>query len=126
MSPSLADHVAEVDPDPEADALVLGRGRPPARRRRLDREGALDGVDDAAELAERAVASQLDDPAAVLGQERLDQLLAESLEAPERAGLVALHQPRVADHVRDEDSGEPAVGAGSGQGAVREPWERQH
>ena len=44
------------------------------------------------ELAERAVAHELDDAAPVLGDERLDQLPAVRLEARERAGLVALHE----------------------------------
>ena len=52
-----------------------------------------DRVDDAGELAERAVAHELDDAAAVLGDERLDQLLPVRLQSGERAGLVALHKP---------------------------------
>ena len=64
---------------------------------------------------EDAVAHELDDAPAVLGDERLDELLAVRLEAVERAVLVALHQAGVADHVRRQDGGEPAVDAGSGQ-----------
>ena len=81
----------------------------------LDRDGAGDRVDGAGELAEDAVAHQLDDAPAVLGDERLDELLAVGLEAVEGAPLVALHQARVADHICRENSGEPAVDAGSGQ-----------
>ena len=90
---ALDDHVAEVDADPEADALGLGHARLPLGHAALDRDRARDGVDDAGELAERAVAHELDDAAAVLGDERLDELPAVRLEARERAGLVALHQP---------------------------------
>ena len=82
----LADHVAEVDADAEADALLLGHLRLALRHAALDRDRAGDRVDDARELAERAVAHELDDAAAVLGDERLDQLLAVRLEPGERAG----------------------------------------
>ena len=71
-----------------------------------------------AELAQGAVAHELDDAPAVLGDERLDELPAVGLEAAEGALLVALHQARIADHVRGEDGGEPAVDAGSRQGAI--------
>ena len=55
---------------------------------------------DAHELAERAVASQLNNPAAVLGHERPDQLLAESFKAPKRAGLVTPAKKQVRISVR--------------------------
>ncbi len=75
----------------------------------LDRDRACHRVDDAGELDQGAVAHELDDAAPVLGDERLDQLLAVGLEARERALLVALHQPAVADHVRRQDGGEPPL-----------------
>ena len=115
---ALVDDVADVDADAEADALGLGDVRLPLGHAALDRDRAGDRVDDAGELAEDAVAHQLDDAPAVLGDERLDELLAVGLEAVEGALLVALHQARVADHVRRQDGGEPAVDAGSGHGAA--------
>ena len=39
-------------------------------------DGALHGIDHAAELAQRAVAHELDDTALVLGDQRLDEGLA--------------------------------------------------
>ena len=115
MSPSSRIDIAEVDADPEADAIGLGDGRLPLGHAALDRDRAGDRVDGAGELAEDAVAHELDNAAAVLRDERLDELLAVSLEAVERALLVALHEARVADHVRRQDRGEPAVDARSGQ-----------
>ena len=82
----------------------------------LDRDGACDRIDHAAELAQRAVAHELDDAAMVLGDQRLDQLLAVRLETLERSRLVALDQARIADHVGRENGGEAAVDAGSGHG----------
>ena len=83
-------------------ALPLGRAL-------LDQDGAPHRVDDARELAERAVPHKLDDAALVLGDERLDQLPAQRLQPGEGAVLVALHQGRVADHVRRQDGGEPPL-----------------
>ena len=103
------DHVAEVDADAEADALCLGHCRFAFGHATLNAGRALDRVDGAGELAERAVAHELDETAPVLGQERVDELAAMGLEAREGAALVALHQARVADHVRRQDSGEPPL-----------------
>jgi hypothetical protein len=105
----LVDDVAEVDADPEADALVLGDVPLPLGHASLHEDGAADRVDDAGELAERAVAHELDDAAPVLGDERPDELLAVGLEALEGPALVPLHQARVADHVGRQNGGEPTL-----------------
>ena len=84
----------------------------------LDRDGAGDRIDHAAELAERAVAHELDDAALVLRDQRLDESLAVILEALERSRLVALDQPRIADDVGRENGGEAAVDAGGGHGVT--------
>jgi hypothetical protein len=114
----VVDHVAQVDPDAEADAAFLADRLLTLLDAALNPDGALDGVDGAGELAEGTIARELDETAAVLGQERLDELLAVRLEPPERAGFVPLHQARVADHVRGEDRGEPAVDTVRGDGAA--------
>jgi hypothetical protein len=105
----LDDDVAEADTDPEPDSPCVGSLPLPLGRTRLDLDRAAYGVDDARELAQEAVAHQLDDPPAVLGQEGLDQLLPARLESLQGAGLVALHQPAVADHVGHQDGGEPPL-----------------
>ena len=76
----LGDHVAEVDPDAEIDALVrrdagvaLGHGA-------LDRQRAVEGIDHARELGQQAVAHQLDDAPPVRGDGRSDQLILVLLE----------------------------------------------
>ena len=82
----LVDDVAQVDADPEADALVLGHRRLALGHALLDRDRAGDRIDDAGELDKAAVAHELDDAAVVLGDERLDELLAVRLEPLERTG----------------------------------------
>ena len=74
----------------------------------LDRRGAFDRIDHAAELDQGAIAHQLGDAAVVLGDLRFDEVLAQRLEARVRARLVGRHQPAVADDVRSQDRGEPA------------------
>ena len=83
--PVLDDHVSEVDPDAEADALRLGHVRLSPRHAALDRDRARHSVDHGCELVERAVAHELDDAPAVLGDERLDELLAVRIQPGERA-----------------------------------------
>src|SRR3712207_6590340 len=99
----VTDHVAQADPDAEADAALLADCLLALLHAALYPDGALDRVDGAGELANSAVTRKFDDTAAVLDQERFDQLLAVSLEPPERACLVPLHQARVADRVCGDD-----------------------
>jgi hypothetical protein len=88
----LMDHVAKIDADPQAYALrlrpvCLALGHAP-----LDQHRTAHGVDDAPELDQRPIAHELDDAALVLGDERLEELLAVRLEPRERTVLVALHE----------------------------------
>jgi hypothetical protein len=78
----------------------------------------LHGIDHAAELAQRAIAHELHDAAVVLGDQRLDESLAESFEALDRTRLVALYEPRIAHDVGRENGGEAAVSAGGGHGVT--------
>ena len=57
----LDDHVADVDADAERDAPVLGQLRLALGDALLDRGGALDRIDHARELDQRAVAHELGD-----------------------------------------------------------------
>jgi hypothetical protein len=102
-------HVAQVDAYAEADALVLRHHRLALGDAPLDEHGAANRVDHACELDQGAVAHELDYAPLILGDERVDELLAVPLEALERALLVALHQARVTNHVRRQDGGEPSL-----------------
>jgi len=100
----LDDDVADVDADAERDALVRGQVRLALGDAALDRRGALDRIDHARELDQRIVAHQLHDPAVVLGDFRLDEVLTQRREARVGAFLVSRHQPRVADDIGGEKS----------------------
>jgi hypothetical protein len=114
----LEHHVTEIDTDTEPNALVLRHILLPLGHAALDGDGAGDRVDHGGELTQGAVAHELDDAAPVLGKERLDERFAVALESLEGAGLVALDEPGVADHVGREDRGEPAFGAGCSHGTT--------
>lgn len=105
----LADHVAEIDADAEAYPLFLGRLRLVFCQSLLDRYRRGHRVDDTRELTQNAVASELDDPALMLGDQRFEEVLAVCLEPLECAALVALHQARIADHVASQDRCEAAL-----------------
>src|SRR3546814_5217918 len=101
--------VAEVDADAQDDALVrrqvaIGGDHGPLEFRRT-----LDGADGARELDQDAVAHALEDAAAMALDERLEHLLPARLQPRQRACLVPLHKPAVANHVGRQDRGEPAL-----------------
>ena len=89
--------------------LVLRQGGVGRRHGLLQVGRAFDGVDGAAELDEQAVARLLEDAALMTGDERLEDVLAPGSERRQRARLVALHAPAVADHVGGQNRGEAAL-----------------
>ncbi|MFO1059349.1 MAG: hypothetical protein U1E53_20575 [Dongiaceae bacterium] len=102
------DHVTEVDPDPQDDAAVDGPIGVGACHGPLQLARTGNGLDRARELDQRPVAQQLDDTAAMAAHQRLQDLPAAALEQGQRARLVGLHQPGVADDVGSHDRSEPA------------------
>jgi hypothetical protein len=100
-------YVAQVDPDPEHDPLGLRQADVAPGYGALDRDRAGDRVDHALEHDQGAVTHQLHEPAVVLGDQGVDDLGADCLEPGDGAGLVGLHQARVADHVGREDRERP-------------------
>ena len=105
----LDDHVAEIDADAEADLPLAGDVGVAFGHAPLHLGRALDGVDDARELHQHAVAGGLDDPAFFLGDGRIDQLEPMRAQPGERARLVRLHEPAVAHHVGREHRREPTL-----------------
>jgi hypothetical protein len=73
------------------------------------------------ELDQNAVAGGFDDPAAMEGYSRIDQLAAELAEALERAFLVEPSQPRIARHIGGQNGGKLAGRVHSGSPAFRKP-----
>jgi hypothetical protein len=111
-------HVAEMDADPQLQPLVRGAPGLVPGDGALDLDRGLDGVCHRPELHEGTIAHQLDDPAAMAGDDGLEQRSAHSPEPGDRPPLVPAHEARVAHHVRREHGGEPAIGANGGHAAA--------
>src|ERR1700688_766281 len=92
-----------MDADAEDNAAVLGNADVALDHRVLNFYGATHGVDDAAELDDRAVAGALDDAPAMHGDSRVDQIAAQRPEPRQNAILVSAGEPAIADHVRAKD-----------------------
>ena len=73
----------------------------------LDRGGAAHRLDRARELGDHAVAGGAEDPAAVPGDQLIDDLAA-GVQQRERALLVGRHEARIADHIGRENDRELA------------------
>ena len=99
----LLDDVADMHADAKLDAPVLRHAGVALDKALLHFDGAAHGVDHAAKLDDRAVAGALDDPAAMGGDGRVDQVAAQAAQARERALLVGAGEPAVADDIRDQD-----------------------
>ena len=87
----------------QGDALALWHLRLALGDAGLDRRSALDRIDHARELDQRAVANQLDDATVVGGDRGLDEVPAERLQASVGTRLVNRHESAVADHVGGQD-----------------------
>jgi hypothetical protein len=105
----LDDHVTEVDADAERDPLAVRHPVIALGHGALNLDRALDSVDHARELDQRAVAHQLYRAAAARCDRRLEQLAAVGFQAGERTGLVRAHEARVAGHIGGEDRRKSAV-----------------
>ena len=70
---------------------------------KIDR--TLHRVDGAGELDEHAISRDLEDATLMLGDQRLQNVLTSSFESSQRAGLIALHKPAIANHIGGQDGG---------------------
>jgi hypothetical protein len=68
------DDVTDVDTDPELDRIGFGATGVALPKLSLDFDGAGDGVHGAREFHQRAIAHELDDPARMGSDRRIDQL----------------------------------------------------
>ena len=69
----------------------------------LDLDRASDGLDDAAKLDDGAVASALDDSAAVNGDGRINEVAAQRAQSSQDAFFVGAGEPAVTDDVGGQD-----------------------
>ncbi len=106
---ALDDDLAEIDADAEVDLAVVRDTGVARGHRLLNLDGRLDGLGDAVELGQESVAGGLDDAAAVFLDLRVDEFVAQRLEADQSAGLVDLHQSRIAGDVGGDDGRQPAL-----------------
>ena len=77
----------------------------------LQVNSALHRVDRAGELNQHAVAGDLEDPAPVAGDQRLQHFFPAGLERRECTSLVLPHQAAVADYICGKNGGETALDA---------------
>jgi hypothetical protein len=101
--------VAEIDPDAEPDAAVLGHAGFAIYHCPLQLGGTADRVHDAREFRQHAIAGILDDAPGMLADLRVDEFAAMRLEPLVGALLVHAHQARVACHISGENRRQPAL-----------------
>ena len=92
--------------DPKFDAPSGGDAGVALDHGVLNFDGAAHGVDDTAELDDRAVAGALDDAPVMHGDGRIDQVAAERPQPRQNPILVGSGKPRIADDVGHQDRGQ--------------------
>ena len=106
---SVNDDVAEIYANAKPNSLCFRGALIVASHSPLDRGGALDGVDDARELDQRAVTHELDDAAMELFYRGIDQFPTAGLQPRQRAYLILAHEAAVANHIGSQDCGKPSL-----------------
>src|SRR5262249_12618481 len=109
-------HITQVNSYPELDPLLGRHVCISAVHSALYIHSAAHRVHHGRKLDQNAITCGLNDPAAMEGHGRVDQLAAKLAEALERAFLVNSSQPRIARHVGGQDGGKLA---GRGHGPSR-------
>src|SRR5262245_14038696 len=102
---ALHHHIAKIDSDAQDDSPAFLGTLVGDRHALLKRYSATNRLNGAAKLDQHAVAHELHDPAVVSGYQGLDDFCPAALERGQRARLIDLHQPAVADHVCSQDGG---------------------
>src|SRR5262249_44166930 len=97
------DHLPQIDPDANCDALAFGDIRVALRHATLESDRAFDSVDNAAEFRQQTVSHQLEYAPMTLLDLGLEQLLTARPQPVEGPGLVRFHEGRVADDVDGQD-----------------------
>ena len=105
----LDDDVALVNADPKFHAPLRGDRLVALGEFALHPGGASQGIEDALEFHEHAVAGGLDDAPSVFGDTRIDNLAPHRPERRQRAFFVRADQPRVAGNIGGQDSRQPPL-----------------
>jgi hypothetical protein len=109
------DDVADMNADPKFDPDILRDVGILPGHAALDFDCAPCGVYGASELHEHAIASSLNDAAAMRGDCGIEKRLSERLQTSERAFFVAAHQTAIAGDIRRQHSRQPPFHALVGQ-----------
>jgi hypothetical protein len=104
----LNDHVTEVDPDAELEALFSRKIGVALDHRLLPLDGAANRLDRAGKLDQQPITGGLDDPAVVPGDAGLDQFPPAGPQPGEGAFFVGTRQARIAGDVGRQDRDELA------------------
>jgi len=100
---ALGKHVADIDPDPKADALARRKIAVELRHPPLHLDRALHGRSDAGELDQECIPGGVDEAAAMLAQLGIDKVAADHPDAVERARIVAADMPAVPCNIGVDD-----------------------
>ena len=104
------DHdIAQIQADPQHQPPVFGQALIGGFRCLLQFHGALDGTDRAPKLDEGTIAHQLDEAAAMLVDQRLEDFLARCLECGQRPRLIGPQEAAVADDIGNKNGCKPAL-----------------
>jgi hypothetical protein len=104
----LDDHVTQIDANAELNPPRRRDVHVAAGHPALNFGRAQHRIGDTGELDQHAVTRCLDDTTAILRNAGINKLDPMGLETRERARLVGLHQPAIADHVSSEHRCKPA------------------
>src|SRR5437762_3333819 len=105
----LDDDVAQIDANPKYNPLFFGYAGIALCHAALHRHRTGDGLYNAWEFDQYAVAGRLDDTALVLGDLGVDQFAAMGSQPRQRPGLVLAHEAAVTGDIGSEDSRKPAL-----------------
>src|SRR6516225_5582108 len=106
---TLANDVADIDADAKLDPL-LRRVCISQPQLFLNFSGAEHGFHDTRKLDKEAVAHRSEDVSAMRGNPRVDNARSDLFQSRKRPLLVGLHQAAVADHVRNKNRRQAALG----------------
>ncbi len=106
---AIDDDLAEIYADAKYDPSVLALTFIARGHVLLNRDRALDSIDHAGKFDQRPVAHQLDEAAIAFVDPGINEIAPVRLQTRQGPGLVGRHQPAVADNVRAQDRGKPAL-----------------
>jgi hypothetical protein len=99
------DDVANVHADAKRHLATISSAGIARGHGALNLGGTIDTLNGAGKFGKQAIAHQLDDAAAMLGDAGIDDFRAMLLQKRERSRLVLAHHPAIADRVCGQDRG---------------------